>query len=101
MDLVLGGVDAPGLGEDLGGDLLVGADRSVGGIGGELGAVDRDHADVDDPGLRAEPQDPAEEVRQRRLVANAKAGDRRVVGDLVGADHPEGDVLAAAALDPA
>jgi hypothetical protein len=33
------------------------------------------------------------------LVADPEAGDRRVVGDLVGADHPEGDVLATAALD--
>ena len=100
MDLVLGGVDPAGLGEDLGGDLLVGADRPVGGVGGELGAVDGDHADVDDPGLAAEPEDLAEEIRQGLLVADPKAGDRRVVGRLVGADHPEGDVLAAAALDP-
>ena len=64
MDLILGGVDAPGLGEDLGGDLLVAADRSVRSRGGELGAVDRDHADVDDPGLPAEPEDLAEESRQ-------------------------------------
>jgi hypothetical protein len=71
VDFILGGVDAPGLGEDLGGDLLVAADRSVRGRGGELGAVDRDHADVDDPGLRAEPQDLAEEARQGLLVANA------------------------------
>ena len=56
-------------------------------------------ADVDDPGLAAEPQDLAEEVRQGLFVANAKASDRRVVGALVGADHPEGDVLSAAALD--
>ena len=55
VDLVLGGVDPSGLGEDLGGDLLVGADRSVGGVGGELGAVDREHADLDDPRLAAEP----------------------------------------------
>jgi hypothetical protein len=61
VDLVLGGVDPPCLGEDLGGD----------------GA------------------------RQGLLMANPKARDRRVVGDLVGADHPEGDVLAAAALDSA
>jgi hypothetical protein len=33
-------------------------------------------------------------------VANSEAGDRGVVGDLVCADHPEGDVLAAAALIP-
>jgi hypothetical protein len=32
-------------------------------------------------------------------VADPEAGDRGVVGDLVRADHPEGDVLAAAALD--
>ena len=101
VDLILGGVDATRLGEDLGGDLLVGADRAIGGRGGELGAVDREHADVDDPGLAAEPQHLAEEVGQRLFVANAKARDRRVVGGLVGADHPEGDVLSAAALDPA
>ena len=35
------------------------------------------------------------------LVAHPEAGDRGVVGHLVCADHPEGDVLAAAALDPA
>jgi hypothetical protein len=33
-------------------------------------------------------------------VADAKAGDRGVVGGLVGGDHSESDVLAAAALDP-
>jgi len=66
-----------GLGEDLGGDLLVAADRSVRSRGGELRAVDRDHGDVDDPGLRAEPQDLAEEAprayswrtRKRAIVA--------------------------------
>jgi hypothetical protein len=44
-------------------------------------------------------QDPAEQIRERGLVANAKARDGGMVGDLVGADHPEGDVLSAAALD--
>jgi hypothetical protein len=33
-------------------------------------------------------------------VADPEAGDRRVVRELVDADHPEGDALAAAALDP-
>lgn len=33
-------------------------------------------------------------------MADAKAGDRGMVGSLVGGDHPEGDVLTAAALDP-
>ena len=50
--------------------------------------------------MRAEAEHPAEEVGERFLVADPKPGDRRVVGDLVRADHPEGDVLATAALDP-
>jgi hypothetical protein len=33
--------------------------------------------------------------------SGAKAGDRRVVGDLVGRNYPEGDILAAAPLDTA
>jgi hypothetical protein len=37
---------------------------------------------------------------QRLLMAHLKARDRGVVGHLVCADHPEGDVLAAAPLDP-
>jgi len=32
-------------------------------------------------------------------VPGAEARDRRVIGDLVGREHPEGDVLAAAPLD--
>ena len=100
MDLVLGGVDAAGLGEDLGGDPLIASGRVVAGRGFELGPVDREHSHLDDAGLGAEAEHLAEEVGQGLLVADAEAGDRGVVGDLVGADHPEGDVLAAAALDP-
>lgn len=100
VDLVLGGVDAAGLLEDLGGDLLVGADGTVARGGSEFRAVQGDHADIDQAGLRAEAEHLAEEVAESLLVANAKAGDRGVVGNLVGADHPEGDVLPAAALDP-
>ena len=55
VDLVLGGVDAAGLLEDLGGDLLVGADGAVAGRRGEFGAVDGDHADVDQAGLAQRP----------------------------------------------
>jgi hypothetical protein len=51
------------------------------------------------PALPQSPRTLAEEPSQRLLVADAKARDRRVIGNLVGADHPEGDVLAAAALD--
>jgi hypothetical protein len=34
-------------------------------------------------------------------MADDEAGDRRVVGDVIGADHPVGDVLATVALDRA
>ncbi len=47
VDLVLGGVDASCLFEDLGGDLLVGADGAVARRRGELRAIDGDHADLD------------------------------------------------------
>ena len=40
-----------------------------------------------------------EQLSQRLLVAGAKAGDRGVIGGLVGGNHPKGDVLAAVALD--
>jgi hypothetical protein len=53
------------------------------------------------PALGAEPEHLAEDVRERLFVAHPEAGDRGVVRRLVGADDPEGDVLAAAALDPA
>ena len=54
----------------------------------------------DQAGVGAEAEHLAEQVGQGLLVAGPKAGDRGVVWDLVGADHAEGDVLAAAALDP-
>ena len=70
------------------------------GRGGELRAVDGEHACPHQPGLGAESEHLAEDVGQGLLVAHPEAGDRGVVGHLVGADHAEGDVLAAAALDP-
>ena len=51
------------------------------------------------PAFGAEAEHLAEEIGQRLLVADPEAGDGGVVGGLVGGDHPEGDVLAAAALD--
>ena len=41
-----------------------------------------------------------EQFGDHRLVVCPKAGDRRVVGALVGSDHPEGDVDLAEPLDP-
>ena len=96
---MLGGVDAASLGEDLLGDLLVAAGGAVARHGGELAAVDGDHPDLDQTGPGAEAQDLAEEIGDGPLVADAEAGDRGVIGRLVGGDHPEGDVLPAAALD--
>jgi hypothetical protein len=73
----------------------------VGCRGGDLGAVDTDDADVDEAGARAELEHAAEELGDRALVTLAEAGDRGVVGGLARADHAEGDVLLAAALDRA
>ena len=99
VDLILGGVDAARLGEDLGGDPLVAAGRLLARHRRQLRPVESDHPDLDQPGLGAEAEDLAKELAQGGLVADSEAGDRRVVWHLVGADHPEGDVLATAALD--
>jgi len=99
VNRLLGGVDASRLGEYLGGDLLVAAAGVVARRSRELGSVDGEHAHLDETGVGAKPEHLAEELGERRLVAHPKARDRRVVGKLVGADHPEGDVLATTALD--
>lgn len=102
--LVLFGVQGCGLFEDaldLFAYLLVGAVRPMRGVGLDLGAVEGEQADRDEPRFGAEPQDLGEGLGQGALVTGAKAGDSRVVWDLVGADHPEGHVLAAATLDSA
>jgi hypothetical protein len=98
--LVLLGVDRVGLGQDLSRDLLVVARRLHRRVSRQLRAVDRDHADTDQPRLGAHRQHLAEQLAQRALVALTKARDGRVIGRLIGADHPRGDVLDTAALDP-
>jgi hypothetical protein len=62
VELVLGGIDAAGLGDDLLGELLIGADRRIGGVGGELRAVDGDHACLHEPRLGAEREHLAEDA---------------------------------------
>ena len=89
-----------GLLEDLARDLLVVAVGVLGRVGVHLGAVDRDHLDLHQPGLGAQLEHLAEQLAQRRLVALAKARDRRVIRRLVGRDHAHRDVLMAAPLDP-
>jgi hypothetical protein len=99
VELVLGLVDRLRLGDDLAGDPLVICVRFAARVRGELGAVDRHHPGADEPRLRAERKHRPEKLAERRLVAGDEAGDRRVVWDLVGGDHPVRDVLAAVALD--
>jgi hypothetical protein len=101
VELVLGLVGCLRLGEDLASDPLVVCVRPAARARGDLGAIDRDHAGLDEPGLRAEREHGAEELSECRLVAAQEAGDRRVVGNAVGRDHPVGDVLAAVSLDRA
>jgi hypothetical protein len=52
-------------------------------------------------GSRRFSQGEVRKIAQSSVVASTVTADRRVVGALVGADHPEGDVLPAAALDRA
>jgi len=66
-----------------------------------LRAVDRDHPNLDHPGLSAQSEHAAEELRDRVLVALAKARDRRVIGHLIGRDHPNRDILHTGPLDAA
>jgi hypothetical protein len=68
---------------------------------GDLGAVDRDDADLDQTTARAEREHRAEQLGDRRLVADAEARDRGVIWRLVGSDHAKRDVVMAAALDRA
>ena len=98
--LVFLGIDRVGLGEDLARDLLVIARRLRRGVGRDLGPIDGDHPDPDQPGVRAERQHLAEQLGQRALVTLAKPRDRGVIGRLIGADHARGDVLDTAPLQP-
>jgi hypothetical protein len=66
---------------------------------GDLRAVNRHDAYLDQTAARAERQDLAEQPGDRRLVADAEARDRGVIRRLVGADHAKRDVVMAAALN--
>jgi hypothetical protein len=95
-------VDLGGLAQDLGDlffELVVGAVGLVGGVGGQLGAVQRDGADLDHPGGGAQLQRRHQEAGQGLLVASAEPRDGHMIRGLVGGQHPEGDVLSAAAFE--
>ena len=98
--LVFCAIDGIGLGQNLRRDLLIAARRIPRRVGMDLRPVDRDHPDLDQPGLRAQRQHLPEQVRERVLVTDPEARDRRVIGDPVGGNHPERDVVLAVALDP-
>ena len=66
----------------------------------DLRSVDRDHPDLHEARLLAQPKHRAEQLGQRVLVAGTESRDRRVIGLLLGGDHPVGDILHALALDP-
>jgi hypothetical protein len=68
IELVLSGVGGDLLLDDRLGDLLV-VQRAVAvGVGRHLGAIDRDHPDRRQPGVRAEDEHLAEQLAQRALV---------------------------------
>ena len=97
--LVLLAIDRVGLSEDLAGDLLIVTIGVTRGVRMDLRAVDRDHPDLRQPRLGAQPQDVAEQSGERCLVALAKTRNRRVIRHLIRRDHPEGDVLNTRPLD--
>jgi hypothetical protein len=101
VELVLAAVHLRRLGQDLARDLLIAAIGSPRGVRGDLRPVDRHNPDPDQPRPPAKGEDRREHIRQRRLMAHPELRDRRVVGDVVCADHPVGDVLLALALDAA
>jgi hypothetical protein len=65
---------------DLGLDLVEGAVGLVGGVGGHLGAVQRDDPQTDQLSGGAQPQRGDQQLGQGGLVADAEAGDGDVVG---------------------
>jgi hypothetical protein len=99
QQLVLGSIDGGGLAEDLLGDLLIGARLAIRRAGGHLGAVERDHPELDQTGLRAQLQHADEQLAERGLVTDTEPRDRRMIRRRVGGDHAKRDILAAPPLD--
>jgi hypothetical protein len=100
VELVLLGVDPARLLDDLLGDLLIAARRVMRRRRSDLRPIDRHDPHLHQARLGAQPQHAAEQLADPVLVAGAEPGDRGVVRHLISRDHPEGNVLAAAPLDP-
>jgi hypothetical protein len=77
----------------------VGAVGPIGGVGGHPGAIQRDQAQPDHPGRRAQLERGHQQPGQGLLVAGPEAGDGYMIGRAVAGKDPEGEVLAAAPLD--
>jgi hypothetical protein len=101
IELVLAAVGLRRLLEELAGDLRVAAIGVERRVRRDLRRVDRDDPDRRQARPRRQPEHAREQLGQDRLMAAAKVGDRRIVGDEVAGHDPVGDVLYAGALDPA
>jgi hypothetical protein len=101
VDVVLSGIEPASLLDNLRGDLIVAADRPVRRRGGDLAPIERDHPNGHKPGVGAETEHLAEQIRESRFMPDAEARDRGMVRNRVGRDHAERDVLPAALLDRA
>jgi hypothetical protein len=92
---------APRFLQDLLGDLLIGPGRVMRRGRGDLRAINRDDTDLHHAGRGAQLKHRPEQLRDRHLMPDAEPRDRRVIGHLVGADHPERNVVKAVTLDAA
>ena len=88
-------------------DLLNNLDRDLpkllaalpAGVSRDPSAIDRHHPTIHQPGLSAQPQHPAKQSRQRRLMTANEPRDRHMIRDQVARDHPVGHVLTTVTLD--
>jgi hypothetical protein len=101
VELILRGVDRPGLLDDLARELLVVEILVARRVGLHLRAVNGDHADLDQPAARAQREHLAEQPGDRLLMALHEPRQRRVVRALLGRQHAERDVFLTRALDHA
>jgi hypothetical protein len=74
--LVLLAIGRLGVREQLLDDRDIGTGAIPGGVGGDLGAIDRDHPHPHQPGLRAQRKHLHEHLAHRVLVATAELRDR-------------------------
>ena len=88
--LVLLAIDRFSLGEDLAGDLLIVTVGMTRGVRMDLRAVDRDHPDLRQPRLGAQPQDVAEQSGDAASWRWRKRADERAAGDTGSEEHDEG-----------